>query len=199
MERTLSALYDHRADAMSAVDDLIAAGIPRDHIAVISGAEPGESDDSGTFYGTEHEAPGFWETLASIFSTEEERRAYDEGISRGGATVVAVVDDNELDRAISILESHNAVDLKEREQSSTPAASEGLHRSGRVRVHTPGLGPTSETEAREKSVVSKEARVTEELRLRKEASQRFEGVEDASKHTESDMDDNGSETEKGRS
>lgn len=297
MQRTLSALYDHRTDAMSAVDDLIAAGISRDHISVISGSEPGESGDKGTTYGTEREEPGFWESLASIFSTEEERRVHDEGISRGGATIVATVDDSQLDRAIDILESHNAADLEERERSwnagagdgpyrpgapsigmgaetgsvptagaapgmaapqsmgrtfeeqqraasgeeAIPIAQEELHvgkrdvRSGRVRVHTrvveepvsedvrlreesvaiertpvdrskggiarePFQERTIEAEERhEEPVVSKEARVTEELRLRKETGERVERVQDTVRHTEVDVEDDRSETEKGRS
>lgn len=302
MDRTLSALYDHRDDALSAVDDLVAAGIARDDISLVSGSEPGETASIGNTYGTEGEEPGFWQSLVNLFSTEEDRRLFEEGIGRGGATVIASVDDSHFDRAVEIMESHHAVDLDERaqgfraqekgpyapgapsvglgpetgavagvdavtsgapdatpsdvpraaqtttegrtgvsgEETVIPVTEEELQvgkrelGGGRVRVHTrvvekpvsedislrdesvavertpvdrpvqagdePFQERTIEAEERhEEPVVSKEARVTEEVRLRKEAGEHVEHVEDKVRHTEVDVDDERSETEQGRS
>src|SRR5690606_26039848 len=114
MDRTLSALYDHRDDALSAMDDLVALGIPREEISMVSGSEPGETTTPGGLYGTEGEEPGFWQSLANLFTSEDDRRLHEEGISRGGATVIANVDEALADRAVDIMERHHAVDLDER-------------------------------------------------------------------------------------
>lgn len=324
MDRTLSALYDHRDDALSAVDDLVAAGISRDEISLVSGSEPGETASAGSTYGTEREQPGFWQSLANLFSTEEDRRLHEEGISRGGATLIANVDEAHVDRAVEIMESHHAVDLDERarawqtqggdgpyapgapsigmgpetgavpttsgayapspqstspipqtgaatsdsplmpgqpgeaaretrstavptsgagisgEEAVIPVMEEELHvgkrdvGGGRVRVHTHVVEePISEEvrlrdesvsiertpvdrpvragdevfqeriveaeERHEEPVVSKEARVTEEVRMRKETGEHVERVKDTVRHTEVDVEDERTKTERGRS
>lgn len=290
MDRTLSALYDNRSEAIEAVDELVSSGVARDHISVVSGSEPPETGGAGTGYGTRGEEPGFWASLSNLFIPEEDRQAYDEGISRGGTTVIAKVDENQVARAVDILESHGAVDLDERERSwrregwagayrpgaaslgmpagavgagavpgtsgaaapsvetATPAipetrtgvsgeeevipiAREELHvgkrevGGARVRIHTHVVEePVSEDirlrdehvtverkpvdrpamelgekafqertieieERHEEPVVSKEARVTEELRVRKETEEHIEHVEDTVRHTEVDVED----------
>lgn len=131
MDRTLSALYDQRDDAMSAVGDLVALGIPRDDITMVARSEPGEAAGGGGAYGAEHEEPGFWDAISNLFVSEDDKRIYEEGIGRGGATVIAKVDESQMDRAIDVMERHNPVDLDEREQASRESA-EGLYRPGAV-------------------------------------------------------------------
>lgn len=295
MDRTLSALFDNRSDAVSAVDDLVASGVSRERISVISGSEQPEMGAGGG-YGTGER--GFWSSLSDFFIPEEDVQTYEEGISRGGATVVAKVDDAQVDRAIDVLESHNAVDLDEREREwrkegwtgpyrpgaaaigmaggagaptmgttaepvapttppapmptekmeTKPSTTEGkmgmageeevipvvreeLHvgkrdvGGGRVRIHShmveepvsedirlrdehvtierhPVDGPTGKLgedafrertvdveEHHEEPVISKEARITEELRVRKEAEEHVEHIEDKVRHTEVDVED----------
>lgn len=146
MERTLSALFDHRSEAMSAVEELVKSGVSRDHISVVSGSEPSELGGGGAAYGTEREEPGFWASLANLFTSDEERRVYDEGISRGGATVIARVDEEQLDQAIDILENHNAVDLDERERNWREGAGEDPYMPGAASVGmTSGASPVPTT------------------------------------------------------
>ena len=146
MDRTLSALFDDRTDAVSAADDLVAAGIARENISVVSEAEPPDTGAPGAAYGTPSGEWGFRATLADLFMPEEDVATYREGVSRGGATLIARMDDGLVDRAIDILETHNAVDLAERAQGhSAPAATELTAKSGRVRVHPHGVSePVSE-------------------------------------------------------
>lgn len=292
MDRTLSALYDQRDDAMSAVDDLAALGIPRDHITMVARSEPGEAAGAGA-YGAEREQPAFWEAISNLFVSEDDKRVYEEGISQGGATVIAKVDESQMDRAIDVLERHNPVDLDERERAwreglesvespyrpgaaslgepsgavpttagapapavptagatatgtarpetesragvtgeeeVIPLAREELHVGkrevrGRVAVHThvveepvseditlhdehvtiertPVDRPAKELgeqafeeriveaeERHEEPVISKEARVTEELHVRKEKGEHVEHIEDTVRHTEVDVED----------
>ena len=287
MDRTLSALYDQRDEAMSTVDDLVTLGIPRDNIAMVALSEPGEAAATGA-YGAEHEEPSFWDAISNLFVSEDCKRVYEEGISQGGATVIARVDESQMDQAIDIMESHNPVDLDERERvwrgteglyrpgaaslgepsgsvpttsgAPTPAVSgagqeqamqpeaetgagvtgeeeeviplarEELHVGkrelrGRVAVHTHVVEePVSEDvtlrdeyvtvqrtpvdrsakdlgeqafqeriveaeERHEEPVVSKEARVTEELRLRKQKGEHVEHIEDTVRHVEADIED----------
>lgn len=118
MERTLTALYDQREAAMSAVDDLVAIGIPRDNITIVALPEPGEAAAAGP-YGAEHEEPSIWETMSdaisNVFASEDDKRVYEEGISEGGATVIARVDESKVGQAFDILDSYDPVDLGERE------------------------------------------------------------------------------------
>ncbi len=296
MDRTLSALYDTRSEALAAVDELVSSGVSRDSISVVSGSEPPETGGPGTGYGTSGEEPGFWASLSNLFTRDEDREVYQEGISRGGTTVIAQVDDNQLTRAVDILESHGAVDLDERERSwreegwsggyrpgaaslgmaegevavgavltasgaapvvgaaaarevrtgvsgeeeIIPIAKEELHvgkrevGGGKVRVHThvveepvsedirlrdervtiertPVDRPASEVgeqafqertleieERHEEPVVSKEARVTEELRVHKETEEHVEHVEDTVRHTEVDVEDERTSGKRGK-
>ena len=137
MDRTLSALYDHRDDALSAVDDLVALGIPREEISIVSGSEQGETTTPGSLYGTEGEEPGFWQSLANLFTSEDDRRLHEEGISRGGATVIANVEEALADRAVDIMERHHAVDLDERARGFRTQGS-GTYTPGAPSI---GLGP----------------------------------------------------------
>ena len=287
MDRTLSAFFDNRSDAISAVDDLVAMGVSRQQISVVSGSEPPEEGAAGGGYGTPEEERGFWASLADLFVPEEDVNTYQEGVNRGGATLIARIDETAVGRAVEILEEHDAVDLNQREQewradgwggpyrpgaasagiaSATTAAAalptsetaaretaaapttpevttgatgeeqvipvtrEELHvgkraQSGRVRIHThvveepvsedvrlrnervtiertpvdkPATGagedaPQHRTmeieEYYEEPVVSKEGRVTEEVRVRKEAEEHVERVEDTVRHTEVEIED----------
>lgn len=293
MDRTLSALYDHRDDAISAVDNLVSVGIPRDHISVLSGSEPFErTGGAGGGYGTQREETGLEASLSRMFGSDTDRRIIEDTVSHGGATVVARVDEGQIDRATEIME-RGAVDLDERGREfgmqgdgpyrpgapsiglgaetgtattagaavpAAPAVPEGTMGArtgisgeeevipvmeeelqigkrevsgGRVRVHshvveepvsedvrlrdesvsverTPVDRPVRATdepfqerfveaeERHEEPVVSKQARVTEEVHLRKEAGEHVERVEDTVRHTEVDVEDERTTTKKGR-
>lgn len=109
--RTLSAMFDTRAEADRAVAALDAAGIAD---VVMHG-----SDNEG--YGTRtvenrDENRGFFEAIGDFFFPEEDRYAYAEGLSRGGYLVtVSNLPESQYDIALDILDDEGAVDLDARE------------------------------------------------------------------------------------
>lgn len=109
--RTLSAMFDTRAEADRAVAALEAAGIGD---VVMHGTE-----NEG--YGTRtvenrDENRGFFEAIGDFFFPEEDRYAYAEGLSRGGYLVtVSNLPESQYDVALDILDDEGAVDLDARE------------------------------------------------------------------------------------
>jgi uncharacterized protein (TIGR02271 family) len=109
--RTVTALFDSRAEAEQAVQSLVSeAGVNRSSVKV----EAGSGATAGAA-GTEDK--GFFASLRDLFIPDEDRHAYAEGVRRGGAMVSAQVDDAQIDTAMDVLERHGAVDLDEREAS----------------------------------------------------------------------------------
>lgn len=111
MSRTLTALFDSRADAEAAKSRLEAASIDISRVHVHDQSSTGYSESSA--YST-HENRGFWENLKSAFLPDEDRHTYEEGIKRGGALLTAEVDEDDADEAVRVLESANSIDLDDR-------------------------------------------------------------------------------------
>jgi uncharacterized protein (TIGR02271 family) len=110
--RTITALFDSRAEAERAVQALVSeAGLDRSAVRVEAGAEGA----GGTTTGAAGEDKGFFASLRDMFIPDEDRYSYAEGVRRGGVMVSAQVDDARLDTAADVLERHGAVDLDERE------------------------------------------------------------------------------------
>lgn len=109
--RTLSAMFDTRAEADRAVAALSAAGIAD---AVLTGGEnPGYGSVSRDTRDTDK---GFFESIGDFFFPEEDRYAYAEGLSRGGYLVtVSNLSDSQYQTALDILDDEGAVDLDQRE------------------------------------------------------------------------------------
>lgn len=112
--RSLSALFDTKAEADSAVRALEAAGIAD---VVLTGA-----DNQG--YGTalrdngagEVDERGFFETIGDFFFPDEDRYTYAEALDRGGFLVtVDNVPAHQHEHALDILDASGAVDLDARE------------------------------------------------------------------------------------
>ena len=104
MTVTITSLYDRRAEAQAAMDQLrerYADGAFR-----IIDNNPDESDKGG-----------FWASLKQAFLPDEDRIVYGEGIRRGGYMLHAVVDEADADGVCAILEQSGSVDLDERERS----------------------------------------------------------------------------------
>ncbi|WP_426957766.1 YsnF/AvaK domain-containing protein [Muricoccus radiodurans] len=109
MQRTITGLFDTRADAEAVAEHLIAHdGIARSQIT-IHGA------DSTAMPVTMEKDSGFWATLRELFISDEDRYTYSEGIRRGGYVVSAVVDETQVTHAMDVFEQHGAVDLDARE------------------------------------------------------------------------------------
>ena len=249
MSRTVTALFDSRSEAEAARSRL-ASSIDADRVRIIDRNELGSGSGSG-----EH---GLWSSIKSAFMPEEDSYAYEEGMRRGGYLLCAEVDEDQADRAITLLDEGGSVDFDRRqeewrsegwagyqggalaretgatvEEQRIPVVEEELRvgkrevaRGGaRVRSYvreTPvheqinlreehvsverrpvdqplargELDRDSDllrertvemTERAEEAVVGKEARVTEELVVRKTAEERTETIEDSVRHTEVDV------------
>jgi len=106
MSRTLTALFDSRADAQASADSLRQLGIDTDDIHIHDNTlQTGDST---------HDDPGLWQTIKNAFLPDEDRHTYEEGLRRGGFLLTADVDEAQADRAIGVLDSANGVDMDER-------------------------------------------------------------------------------------
>jgi uncharacterized protein (TIGR02271 family) len=111
--QTLVAYFDSRSEADAAADALVAAGLHRD--AIHLNADGGTAASATAGAGGTHK--GFWESIADFFMPDDDRNAYDEGVRRGGATLVVSADEARVDELAEILDRHGAVDMDERENS----------------------------------------------------------------------------------
>ena len=106
--RNATAYFETRAAADTAVNDLVAAGIPREQINIAgTGARSTATSDDRTF----------WEELKDFFLPAEDRYAYAEGLRRGGVVVSVRSDDGNYTRVLDILDRDGAVDLDKQEAS----------------------------------------------------------------------------------
>ncbi len=104
--RTISAMFDSRAEAERAVEGLVReTGLARTAVRLDAGA--GTAEPQGE--------KGFLASLRDLFVPDEDRQTYAEGLRRGGAMVSALVEDAKVDGAMDVLERSGAVDLDERE------------------------------------------------------------------------------------
>lgn len=119
MTRTVTAMFDNRADATNAVDQLIGAGIPRSAIRVLPETDSADATyESGSSYDANRDDKGFWASLADIFMPNEDRYSYAEAMHRGSIVVSATVDDSLAERAEDILEEYDGtVDMEDRVDS----------------------------------------------------------------------------------
>lgn len=120
--RSLSALFDTRAEADRAVAALETAGIAD---VVLTGSDNegyGSVDRSATRTthtdtDADYREKGFFEQLGDFFFPDEDRYTYAEGLDRGGFLVtVDNIPADKYERALDILDDEGAVDLDAREQ-----------------------------------------------------------------------------------
>jgi len=109
MQRTITALFDSRAEAERAAEALQGLNVRATNVHVedasSAGAVATNQDDDRLNYSS----------IGSSWMPEEDRATYHEGIRRGGAMVVAQVDDEGVDLAMDAMEAAGAVDLDTRE------------------------------------------------------------------------------------
>lgn len=110
--RTLTAFFDSRDMAQKAHDDLVALGIPRQHVRLTEGSGTPETATDTTTGGK-----GFWEELKDLFLPNEDRYGYAEGLARGGHLVSVQVEEGLYNQAVDVLDRDGAVDMDEREAS----------------------------------------------------------------------------------
>jgi len=141
----ITAFFDSRDDAESAIERLKSSGVPGDAVKLVPGSSGGPtgsgSMQSGSLgsqggmgsgsgqsarlgsSGSTHsgsttaEEPGFWAMLKELFMPEEDRHTYAEGLRRGGYLVTVHVDDAHYTRALDILDDEGTINLDERAES----------------------------------------------------------------------------------
>jgi len=115
--RTVTALFDKRADALKAVEELVRAGVPRTAVRVTPEKDVTASGSPSTAYDASRDEKGFWATLADFFMPDDDRYSYAEAMNRGSILVTVTVDGTQADRVEDILEQYGTVNLEEREES----------------------------------------------------------------------------------
>jgi uncharacterized protein (TIGR02271 family) len=110
MSRTITALFDTRADADAGRERLLQARLDADHVRIH------DKSSIGTAGYSSPSNPGMWATIHNAFLPEEDRHIYEEGVRRGGFLLTADVDEDEVDEAVRALEeAHiNTVDIDAR-------------------------------------------------------------------------------------
>jgi uncharacterized protein (TIGR02271 family) len=109
MSRTVTAFFDNRAEAEAARTRLSESSIEADRIRIVDQNEAGFGTGSGS------EGQGIWASIKSAFIPPADSHAYEEGIRRGGYLLCAEVDEDQADRACSILEETDSVDFDSRQ------------------------------------------------------------------------------------
>jgi len=100
MSRTVTALYDTRAEAEAAGERLRSAVDVESRVKIIDKSSSGSSD------------------FSRVAMSHEDRHTFREGINRGGFMLCAEVDDDEsADKIVSVLEQTSGVDLDERQDT----------------------------------------------------------------------------------
>ena len=83
---------------------------------------------------------GIWGSLKSFFMPEEDRRAYGEGLNRGGTMLSASVEDAHADKTYDIMEEHGSIDLDEREKTWRSEGWDGsASAGGRASAYSSGV------------------------------------------------------------
>jgi uncharacterized protein (TIGR02271 family) len=101
MSRTVTALYDSKAEAEAARQRL-SSSVDVENVKIIDGQSQGSGSGG----------------LASHYLSNDDRHAYGEALRRGGALLCAEVDgDSDRDRIVKALEETPGVDLEERQRS----------------------------------------------------------------------------------
>jgi uncharacterized membrane protein len=144
-DKTITAFFDSYADASDAVRRLEAAGFSHSDIGIVARNQdrhPSDGDDSADLLGglSVIAVPGLgpvvgagWlvsplvgagagaasgglvGTLVDAGVPEQDARAYEEGVRRGGALVTMLAGENEADRIVDILDDEGTVDFEDRQ------------------------------------------------------------------------------------
>ncbi len=137
--RTLAAFFDTKGAAETAIADLEALGIPKQHITMVAG---GSTSAVGTTTAPQHE--GFLQSLKDLFMPEEDQYSYAEGLRRGGYLVSIRADEANYNGVLDILDRDGAVDMDERESTWRSEGWKG-YQAGAVPMATAGLAAADMT------------------------------------------------------
>ncbi len=121
MTTTITAAFEDQPAAQRAQESLAEHGIGRDKVTLLHGAQ------------------------ASLPGTDAESATYNEALRRGGALLLARVDDLQLRTAVESLEANGAVDLEQREQDWQASGWTG-GRAAAAPAARPGVSATDQAE-----------------------------------------------------
>lgn len=111
MTRTVTALFDTRADAEAAQQRLHQANVGADHVRLHDKSSAGYSEAASS-----HQDPGLWSSIKNAFLPDDDRHTYEEGVRRGGVLLTADVDEHDVDAVVRVLEEADTVDIDDRSQ-----------------------------------------------------------------------------------
>jgi hypothetical protein len=107
--RAITAMFDSEADANSARQQLMDHGLDENQTRVLSQPPTSATSSDGS-----NERRGVFSSIKGLFHGHEHGAEYEEGVRRGGAVLIAVVDEDDIDEAIVIIDAAQPVDLSER-------------------------------------------------------------------------------------
>ena len=107
--RSITAFFDERRAAQQALDDLAAAGVPRERVTMVEGGSSPAPVDASP-----RAAKGLWDRVKDLFLAEEDRHAYGEGLRRGGCLICVATAGDEAS-VVEILDREGAVDMDARQ------------------------------------------------------------------------------------
>src|SRR3954453_14506870 len=143
--RTVTALFDKRADALKAIEELVRAGVPRTAVRVTPEKDVTASGSPTTAYDASQDEKCFWATLADFFMPDDDRYTYAEAMNRGSILVTVTVDGTQADLAEDILEQYGTVNLAEREESWRKAGWSGYTAEAKTAAVTGASATASPT------------------------------------------------------
>ncbi len=140
-EHQIVAMFDTYAQARSAREALVSAGVPTSAIDLLDR----EGDVSDTNFTYERTDEGFWGAIKRLFVPEEDAPSYAEGVRRGHALLVVRPEGTQRERVIAVLEQQNPVDLDTRESEwrSSGWSGEGYGATGAAGSGAASLQATS--------------------------------------------------------
>ena len=107
--RTITALYETRADAEEAKQELSAIGVSSGSVDIHDEG----SITAGSTSPAGQTEPGLIGGLKHLFGHHEDAHTYAEGVSRGHFLLTARVEDSQADAAIRVLDESGAADVDE--------------------------------------------------------------------------------------
>lgn len=129
----LACLFETRAQAERAADDLVAAGIERSRFDIVDQAADSSVGGPATPAASDTSASGggLWESIKNLFSGDDDTDAYYEGVHRGHVLLtVRTANEAESERIATILEQHDPLDLDAREHEWREAGWTGRSQAG---------------------------------------------------------------------
>ncbi len=109
MSRTITAMFETRADAEAGKERLRACGVDASHVHI---HDQSSHQTSGAY--STHQDQGTWAAIKNAFLPDDDRHTYEEGFRRGHAVLTADVPDEQADNAVRALDEANSIDLDER-------------------------------------------------------------------------------------